>query len=66
MSLTTDTEIQIENDIVDTFEMWLPFVELREINIDLSEQGKNKMNIEIKFNIRNAPTDLQSVGVVVE
>ena len=64
--ITADTEIQIENDIVDTFEMWLPFVELREINIDLSEQDKSKMNIEIKFNIRNAPTDLQSVGVVVE
>ena len=46
--------------------MWLPFVELREINIDLSEQDKSKMNIEIKFNIRNSPTDLQSVGVVVE
>ncbi len=64
--ITADTEIQIENDIVDTFEMWLPFVELREINIDLSEQDKSKMNIEIKFNIRNSPTDLQSVGVVVE
>ena len=31
--ITEDTKIQIENDIVDTFETWLPFVELRNIEI---------------------------------
>ena len=64
--ITDDTVIQIENDIVDTFQIWLPFVELREIDITLPEKGKNQINIFIKFNIRNTPADLQSVGVVVE
>ena len=64
--ITDNTVIEIENDIVDTFQIWLPFVELREIDITLPEKGKNQINIFIKFNIRNTPTDLQSVGVVVE
>ena len=64
--ITDDTIVEIENDIVDTFQIWLPFVELREIDITLPEKGKNQINIFIKFNIRNTPTDLQSVGVVVE
>ncbi len=64
--ITDNTVIEIENDIVDTFQIWLPFVELREIDITLPEKGKNQINIFIKFNIRNTPTDLQSIGVVVE
>ena len=64
--ITEDITIQIENDIVDTFETWLPFVELREININKEDQDKNRLGIDIKFNIRNVPTELQSVGVVLE
>ena len=64
--ITDNTVIEIENDIVDTFQIWLPFVEIREIDITLPEKGKNQINIFIKFNIRNTPTDLQSIGVVVE
>ena len=64
--ITEDITIQIENDIVDTFETWLPFVELREININKEDQDKNRLGIDIKFNIRSVPTELQSVGVVLE
>ena len=64
--ITEDITIQIENDIVDTFSTWLPFVELREINIDKGDQDLNRLGIDIKFNIRNAPTELESVGVVLE
>ena len=64
--ITEDITIQIENDIVDTFETWLPFVELREININKEDQDRNRLGIDIKFNIRSVPTELQSVGVVLE
>ena len=64
--ITDDTAIEIENDIVDTFQIWLPFVELRDIDVDLGDQNKNTIKINITFNIRNAPTELQSVGVVLE
>ena len=56
----------IENDIVATFSRWLPFVQLNDINVDISNQDRNKIKIDIKFNIVNAPNDLQSVGVVLE
>ena len=64
--ITDDTAIEIENDIVDTFQTWLPFVELRNIDVDLGDQDRNKISINITFNIRSAPTELQSVGVVLE
>ena len=64
--ITEDTQVQIENDIVDTFATWLPFVELREIDIDTSNQYKNQINIKIVFNIKRAPNTIESVGVVLE
>ena len=66
--ITEDTKIQIENDIVDTFETWLPFVELRDIEVitDSITADRNKININIVFNIKKAPTSLESVGVVLE
>ena len=64
--ITEDTQVQIENDIVDTFNTWLPFVELREIDVDLAEQAQNKINIKIVFNIKRAPNTIESVGVVLE
>ena len=64
--ITDDTAIEIENDIVDTFQTWLPFVELQNIEVDLGDQDRNTIKINVTFNIRNAPTDLQSVGVVLE
>ena len=64
--ITENTVIEIENDIVATFSRWLPFVQLNDIKIDITEQDRNKIKIDIKFNIANAPNDLQSVGVVLE
>ena len=64
--ITDDTGIEIENDIVETFQTWLPFVQLQDIKVDLGNQDKNQIKINITFNIRNAPTELQSVGVVRE
>ena len=64
--ITDDTEIEIENDIVDTFSRWLPFVQLNDILIDLKNQDRNQIKIEVKFNIANTPNELESVGVVLE
>jgi phage baseplate assembly protein W len=66
--ITEDTKIQIENDIVDTFETWLPFVELRDIEVITNSitEDRNKININIVFNIKKAPNSLETVGVVLE
>ena len=66
--ITEDVKIQIENNIVDVFETWLPFVELRDIEIssDSANESQSKININIVFNIKKAPNSLESVGVVLE
>lgn len=51
--ITEDTTIQIENNIVDVFETWLPYVELKDIKINNSG---NKSTIEIVFDISNTPS----------
>ena len=63
--MTEDLTIQIENNIVDVFERWLPFVELRNIDIqNKNELSQTKINIE--FNIRRAPNSLESVQVTFD
>ena len=63
--ITEDTSIQIENDIVDVFETWLPFVELRDIQINTDNQDRNQIDINITFNIKRAPSSLESVQVTL-
>ena len=63
--MTEDLTIQIENNIGDVFERWLPFVELRNIDIEnKNELSQTKINIE--FNIRRAPNSLESVQVTFD
>ena len=65
---TDDTRIAIENEIVDTFSFWLPFVEIRDIEIFMGDDdavGKNRLSIKILFNIKRDPNTLDSVQVSV-
>ena len=64
--ITEDTSIQIENDIVNVFETWLPFVELRDIQINTDNQDRNQIDINIVFNIKRAPSSLESVQVTLD
>ena len=63
--ITEDTAVQIENDIVDVFETWLPFVELKDIqiNTDSINQDQNKININIVFGIKKSTGILENVQV---
>ena len=63
--MTEDLQIQIENNIVDVFERWLPFVNLTNINIE-RKNDVNQTNVNIEFNIRRAPNSLESVQVTFE
>ena len=65
---TEETRITIENEIVDTFKFWLPFVELKDLKInmeDIDAIGKNKLNISVLFNITRDPNTLESVSVTI-
>ena len=65
--ITENTSIEIENNIVDVFDTWLPFVKLRDIQIDIdsSNQDQNKIKINITFSIKKSPTSLESVEVAL-
>ena len=65
---TDETLLSIQNDIVDTFVVWLPFVEVRDIQISMNENdsiGKNTMSINIVFNITRDPDTLESVQIEI-
>ena len=48
-----------------TYELWLPFVQLQNINIDRRDDV-NQININIEFNISRAPNSLDSVQVTFD
>jgi len=63
---TRDTQIAIENEIVDTFSTWLPFVTIKDIQISSNETdavGKNKLSIYIEFNLNKDPSTLESIQI---
>ena len=66
--ITEDVKVQIENNIVDVFETWLPFVELKDIQIssDSVTEDRNKISVNIVFSIKRASNSTESVGVVLE
>jgi phage baseplate assembly protein W len=65
---TNETVITIQNEIVDVFKFWLPFVEIRELEVTMNEAdaiGKNAMSIFILFNITKDPNTLESVQIEI-
>tara|TARA_R100001594_G_scaffold42185_3_gene74238 strand:+ start:446 stop:910 length:465 start_codon:yes stop_codon:yes gene_type:complete len=54
-----DTRVSIQNNIVSTFEFWLPFVEIRNLQVNIDENNFIRVNID--FNIVQDPDTLESV-----
>ena len=63
--MTSDITIQIENNIVDAFERWLPFVELRDIQVN-NKSENNQVDINIVFNLNRTPNSIESVQVTFD
>jgi phage baseplate assembly protein W len=64
--LTGDTIVSIQNKILDTFEVWLPFVQVRDIQVKVdntANQLNNQISINILFNITQDPNTSNSVTV---
>ena len=63
--MTDELILQIQDNILDKFELWLPFVEIRDIQINTFESdkivGANEVRIKIDFNIKQDPNTLDSV-----
>ena len=59
-----DTVINIQNDVLDTIKKYMPFVEVRDIQVSMDGQdeiGKALMKINVVFFINTDAANLQSV-----
>ena len=58
--ITEEALVQIQDDIISTFQFWLPFVQVK--NIEVKEDGNfNRISLNILFNIKQDPNTLDSV-----
>ena len=63
--ITNENLIGIQDAILDKLEFWLPFVEVRDIQVlsrdDTTDIGANEVRVKIDFNIKQDPNTLNSV-----
>ena len=63
--ITEDNLLSVQDTILDKFELWLPFVEVRDIQVlntnDDTTIGANQLRVKIDFNIKQDPNTLDSV-----
>ena len=63
--MTEENLIRIQDSILDKFEFWLPFVEVRDIQVQSIDNntdiGANEIRVKILFNIKRDPNTLDSV-----
>ena len=67
---TDELRLQIENDILDIFDFWLPFVQVKDLTVEMSSAtagsvNNNKLIISVVFNITRDPNTLESIQVEI-
>ena len=59
----------IREDILSSFAMWLPFVKVVDLNVNIQsgedDYSRNSINVDIKFSIDQIPNSLDSVQVQI-
>ena len=63
--ITEETLIQIQESISSTFNFWLPFVEIQNINLK-NGTNVNSIIVDILFNIKQDPNTLESVQISID
>lgn len=67
--LNEDLRLTIENEILQTFEFWLPFVNVVDLQVvfndDISDIGRNKIDISLTFNIKQNQDYFDTVSVTI-
>ena len=63
--INEESILGIQDSILDSFNFWLPFVQVKDIQIETSEEnqfiGTNEIRVKIIFNIIQDPNTLDSV-----
>ena len=67
--ITDASLLTVQDAILDKFNFWLPFVEVRDIQLQSNEDnqsiGVNEIRVKIDFNIKQDPTTLDSVTLKI-
>jgi len=66
--INQDTVSKIESDIFETFNFWLPFVNILDLDVSFSENydvGRNQINISLKFNIKQNQNYFDTINVTI-
>ena len=63
--ITNENLIGVQDAILDKIEFWLPFVEVRDIQVlsrdNTTDVGANEIRVKILFNIKQDPNTLDSI-----
>jgi len=67
-SVDGDTDILIENSIIDAVNTWLPYLNINQIIIDNDDEQKdnNRIGLEINFSLTSNPNLRESVKIVLK
>jgi len=67
--LDEDLRLKIESEILQTFDFWLPFVNVIDLQVtfngDVSDIGRNKIDISLSFNIKQNQDYFDTVSVTI-
>ena len=65
--VSDDIVLEIQNDILNKFAFWLPFVEVRDIEVSFKQvdSEKNNINLSIVFNIKQDPNTTDSIQLEI-
>jgi phage baseplate assembly protein W len=55
--ISGDVDAKIENSIIDAVNIWLPYLTIEEIIVDINDEDidRNTINLEIKFSLASNP-----------
>ena len=66
--ITGETTLAIQNEIVETFNFWLPFISIKDIQVETTSAdgtNPNQISINVTFNLDKDPNTLESVQVQI-
>ena len=66
--ITGETTIAIQNEIIETFNFWLPFISIKDIKVETTSAdgtNPNQISINVIFNLDKDPNTLESVQVQI-
>ena len=66
--ITGETTIAIQNEIIETFNFWLPFITIKDIQVETTSAdgtNPNQISINVIFNLDKDPNTLESVQVQI-